>query len=49
MAEQLGGRLRLESQWGKGTKVEIWLPLAKGLLPEIAVKPPVPPRAPIAP
>jgi CheY-like chemotaxis protein len=41
MAEQLGGRLRVESQRGNGTKVEIWLPLAEGPSPETAVELPV--------
>ncbi len=30
MAEQLGGRLRIHSQKGMGTSVEIWLPIAGG-------------------
>jgi signal transduction histidine kinase/CheY-like chemotaxis protein len=30
MAEQLGGRLRIESQKGTGTSVELWLPLNHG-------------------
>jgi CheY-like chemotaxis protein len=30
MAEQLGGRLRIESQKGRGTSVELWLPLNYG-------------------
>jgi CheY-like chemotaxis protein len=30
MAEQLGGRVRIQSQKGKGTTVEIWLPIAQG-------------------
>jgi PAS domain S-box-containing protein len=30
MAEQLGGRLQLQSQKGKGTTVELWLPIAHG-------------------
>jgi len=29
MAEQLGGRLRIESRVGKGTSIEIWLPIAR--------------------
>jgi hypothetical protein len=38
IAEQLGGRLRIESQKGKGTAVEIWLPLAHGemMVPVVA-------------
>jgi PAS domain S-box-containing protein len=30
ITEQLGGRLQVESQQGKGTAVELWLPLAQG-------------------
>ena len=29
LAEQLGGRLRIRSEKGKGTTVELWLPIAK--------------------
>jgi PAS domain S-box-containing protein len=31
MTEQLGGRVRLKSQVGQGTTVELWLPAAEGL------------------
>jgi len=38
MAEQLGGRLRIESLRGKGTTVELWIPLFHGeVLPPIPV------------
>ena len=38
MAEQLGGRLRIESHRGKGTSVELWIPLFHGeVLPPIPV------------
>jgi CheY-like chemotaxis protein len=30
MAEQLGGRVRIQSQLGAGTTIEIWLPIAQG-------------------
>ncbi|HEX3949752.1 MAG TPA: PAS domain S-box protein [Steroidobacteraceae bacterium] len=30
MAEQLGGRVRIQSQKGKGTTIEIWLPIVQG-------------------
>jgi PAS domain S-box-containing protein len=33
MTEQLGGRLRIESLKGKGTTVELWLPLFHGEVP----------------
>lgn len=40
MAEQLGGRLALDSRLGKGTTVEIWLPAAgAGAASELAVLP----------
>jgi PAS domain S-box-containing protein len=29
MAEQLGGRVRIQSQLGKGTTIEVWLPIAE--------------------
>lgn len=29
MAEQLGGRVRIQSQKGKGTTIEIWLPITR--------------------
>lgn len=44
MAEQLGGRLRIESQRGKGTSVELWIPLYQGeVLPPVPVagEPPI--------
>ena len=36
MAEQLGGRVRIHSQLGKGTTIEIWLPIAQ---PGVNVEP----------
>jgi CheY-like chemotaxis protein len=34
LVAQLGGRLRLESEKGKGTKIELWLPLASAAVRE---------------
>jgi PAS domain S-box-containing protein len=44
MAEQLGGRLRIESQQGRGTSVELWLPVNYGapLVQEATVEVAVP-------
>ena len=39
LAEQSGGRLMLQSQPGKGTTVEIWLPVAPASLAEAAAPP----------
>jgi PAS domain S-box-containing protein len=36
MAEQLGGRVRINSQLGKGTTIEVWLPIAQ---PGVNVEP----------
>ena len=36
MAEQLGGRVRIHSQLGKGTTIEVWLPIAQ---PGVNVEP----------
>jgi CheY-like chemotaxis protein len=47
-AEQLGGRLRLDSQPGKGTTAEIWLPAATENMPE-APRPSSAEPAPAAP
>jgi PAS domain S-box-containing protein len=42
MTEQLGGRLRMESLKGKGTSVELWIPLFHGeILPAPAAEVPV--------
>jgi PAS domain S-box-containing protein len=40
MAEQLGGRVRIESQKGQGTSVEVWLPLARGDIASVVVSEP---------
>ncbi len=37
MTEQLGGRLRIESLKGKGTSVELWIPLFHGEILPVAV------------
>jgi PAS domain S-box-containing protein len=42
MTEQLGGRLRIESLKGKGTSVELWIPLSHGeILPVPAAEAPI--------
>jgi PAS domain S-box-containing protein len=42
MTEQLGGRLRIESLKGKGTSVELWMPLSHGeILPVPAAEVPI--------
>ncbi|PZR92801.1 MAG: hybrid sensor histidine kinase/response regulator [Stutzerimonas stutzeri] len=41
MAEQLGGRLQLDSQVGRGTTVEIWLPVASATITAEPVQLPV--------
>jgi PAS domain S-box-containing protein len=41
MAEQLGGRLQLNSQVGRGTTVEIWLPVASATITAEPVQLPV--------
>ena len=47
MAEQLGGRLRLHSQKGKGTTVEIWLPTAAAEPIDVAPQAPESPAPPL--
>lgn len=43
LAQQSGGMFRLSSEKGKGTRAEIWLPLAQqDSLPEVMPVPPVP-------
>jgi PAS domain S-box-containing protein len=42
MTEQLGGRLRIESLKGKGTSVELWIPLSHGeILPAAVAEVPI--------
>jgi PAS domain S-box-containing protein len=45
MAEQLGGRMRIDSQKGRGTAVELWLPLHFGE----AIEPALPPQPAMPP
>ena len=46
MAEQLGGRVRIQSQLGVGTTIEIWLPIAQGAdVVEPVAEPAVPTEA----
>lgn len=43
MAEQLGGRVRIQSQLGTGTTIEVWLPIAQGadVAEPVAAPPPL--------
>ncbi|MGX1791093.1 PAS domain S-box protein [Bosea sp. NPDC055332] len=45
MAEQLGGRLLLDSRLGQGTTVEIWLPVAAAAATAEAARPTAEPQA----
>src|SRR5690606_4467957 len=47
MVEQCGGRLRLDSAPGEGTRVEIWLPAAESAVRDTALSGPAPRGRPL--